>query len=59
MSPSYELRLLNELTPKFRSAVGNTTYSISFLHRIKDKEDITICKTEQTFKIAKDFQKAA
>jgi len=41
-----------------RSAVGNTTHSISFLHRMKDKEDITVYKIEQAFKIAKDFQKA-
>jgi len=26
---------------------------------MKDKEDITICRTEQAFKTAKDFQKAA
>jgi len=46
-------RLLN-----IRSAVGNTTHSISFLYRMKDKEDIIVCRIEQAFKIAKDFQKA-
>jgi len=46
---SQELRLLDEplqeLKLNIRSAVGNATHSISFIHRMKDKEDIIVCRT--------------
>jgi len=57
-SPLQELKLFDKQTSKHQSTIDITTLFISFLflsflHQMKNKRDITTCKTKKDFKCKK------